>query len=404
MRLFPILTSVAAVAALTFGTSQVAQAAVIQDAITGVTVASATPAQNSQVTTTIKWCVPNGTKEGDTFTLALSSHLEDLPLGFELDDPKTGDEVASAVLSETKPAVITFTMTSYAASHLNTCGSAFLTSGFDSATTPSGVTTPFTFTTGDGTIFTTDVTPTGEIGDRGFAIKYGSYTRADQGRVTPADFLAYRIDTPVGPFDTATVTDVPGDQAWRFDCSTIAFLDVTTDADYGFVSEVPTQPTSSVCTPTSLTVEWGSQAALHYGETQISVSLPAATGVSTAPRTFTNVAAVETRLGTVVNAFTAPASNIQSSAGGMGAGTVVTAAPPTTPTPTPTPTSTPTPAPTASAAAAPAAVDATPVASDSELAYTGSNAALPLGLAGLVILLGLGFITVARRRSASRSE
>lgn len=409
MRVFPILTSVIVAGALTFGFSQSAQAAVIEGAITGVTVAaddgSTSPSQNSQLTTTIDWCVPNGTEAGDTFTLTLSSHLDDLPLGFSLDDPKTGAEVASAVLSQTSPAVITFTMTSYAATHLNTCGSAYVRSGFNSSTTPTGSPTPLTSTDGSGRTFTTTITPTGVIGNRADAIKYGSYTRADQGRVTAQDFLRYRIDTPVGPFDSATTVDtVPVGQDWTFDCSTIAFGEIVTDANFDYVSSSPATP-ASTCTSTSLTVNWGALPALHYGEIAISVSLPAPTGVTAAPERFENTAEITTLVGGVPATFSAAASNVQSSAGGVGSGTAIAVAP-TQPTPSPTspaPTGAPQSGPAPTVTTAPAAVTAV-AATERELAYTGSNAALPLGAAGAFVFLGFGLIVVARRRSAKREQ
>ena len=397
MRLLPIITAAVAALALTFASGQAADAAVVHNAINNVTVSPSSPSQNSQIKTTIGWCVPNGTKQGDTFTLTLSSHLDDLPLGFSLNDPKTGAQVATASLSTTTPAVITFTMTSYAASHLNTCGSAFLTSGFNSSTTPSGVTTPFTFTTGDGTSFSTSVTPTGQIGNRASAIKYGSFTRADDGRTVPADFLRYHIDTPVGPFDSAKVEDVvPPGQNWTFDCSSLVYAQVTDDANFNYISTATITPQAVACTPTALTVDWNAAPALTFDEVLVSVSLPAngATGLTTAPQTFTNVARVTTTLNGTPTVLFAAASNPQSSAGGVGAGTPVVVTPTPKPTPAPVPTATPTVKPVVAAAGP----------SDRTLAYTGSDPTVPLGIAGGALVLGAGLVLLARRRSAARPE
>lgn len=407
MRFLPLVTAVVAAAALTLGLGQAAQAAPIDGAITGVQIVEPSPHQHDLVTTAIQWRVPNDTKAGDTFTLTLSSHLDDLPLGFGLDDPETGARVADAVLSQTSPAVITFTMTGYASTHLNTSGTAFVKSGFDNVTTPTGVPTPFTFTTGSGAAFTTVVTPVGSIGDRASAIKYGVFTRADQGRTDPAGFLGYHIDTPVGPFDSAVVGDTSSGQSWTFDCSSLEYFRVVTDSGYRYVSQTRTAPNDVTCTPTTLQVVWGPQAASTYSEVYVTVSLPAATGRDADPVTFDNTAAIDTTTGGVATRFLAPAENIQSSAGGMGQGTPVRAvAPAPTPTaPAPAPSGTATPA-----APAPAAGTGTPAivpadtASDTELAYTGSDAALPLGAAGILLLLGAGLVISGRRRSPARGE
>lgn len=413
MRFLPLVTAVMAAAALTLGFGQAAQAAPIDGAITGVQIVEPAPHQNDLVTTAIQWRVPNDTEAGDTFTLTLSSHLDDLPLGFGLDDPATGARVANAVLSQTSPAVITFTMTDYASTHRNTSGTAFVKSGFDNVTTPTGVATPFTFTTGSGAVFTTVVTPVGVIGDRATAIKYGVFTRDDQGRTNPAGFLGYHIDTPVGPFDSASVSDTNAGQSWTFDCTSLEYFSVVTDADYRYISQTRTQPTAVTCTPTTLAVTWPAQPALTYSEIYVTVSLPRATGLDAAPVAFSNQAAITTTTNSVDSAFVAPARNIQSSAGGMGQGTPIRAVPAPTPTPT-TPAPTPTaPAPTAvptPGTPAPAGGSGTPAivpavtAAGSELAYTGSNALLPLGTAGILLLAGAALVISGRRRSASRGE
>lgn len=395
MRFFPILATVAAAAALTLGSTQAAQAAIVTDPITDVTVTPADPSQNSQLTTTIDFCVPNGTQKGDTFTLTLSQYLTDLPTGFSLNDPKTGAVVATASLTDTTPAVITFTMTSYAATHLDTCGSAFVKSNFDNTRVTTGQTVPFTSTTGSGTSFTSDITPTGVIGDRASAIKYGVFTRSDEGRTNPTDFLSYHIDTPDGPFDSAVTTDtVPAGQAWTFDCSTLVFADVTTDAAFTYVSQTPATPVSEDCTPTSLTVNWGPQADLHYFEAFISVSLPAASGSASDPATFTNLANVATVVGALTTNYAAPASNVQSSAGGSGSGTAIPAAP-TSPAPSASPAPQASPAPSATPVAVAAAGSGS---ADTELAYTGTDSAPAAGIAAGVVALGAALVLVGARR------
>ncbi|MBF4577556.1 Ig-like domain-containing protein [Frondihabitans sp. VKM Ac-2883] len=404
LRVLPILASVVAAAALTFGTTQVAQAAVVSDPITNVTVTPADPAQYSQLTTTIDFCVPNGTQKGDTFTLTLSQYLTDLPTGFSLNDPRTNAVVATAALSETTPAVITFTMTSYAATHLDTCGTAFVKSNFNNSEVPAGTTVPFTSTTEFGKSFTSQVTPTGVIGNRANPNKYGIFTRSDEGRTNATDFLTYHIKTADGPFNSSVFTDVvPAGEKWTFDCATLRFANVATDASYNYASQTPVTPISQNCTPTSFTVYWGPQADLHHFEALISVSLPAATGPAAEPATFKNLANITTVVGTVSSNYAASASNVQSAAGGSGSGTAVpvSPAPSVSPSPSasPAPSAFPPPQTSPAASATPIAEAATNSGSvDTELAYTGTNLAPAAGIAAGVVILGAALVLIDSRR------
>ncbi|BDZ49041.1 hypothetical protein GCM10025867_12820 [Frondihabitans sucicola] len=316
-----LLVPLLAFAALLFGAAAPAQAAPITGAITDVRIAPTDPRLGAQLTTEIDWRVPNGTQSGDTFTLTLPSNLRNLPQGFALVDPDGGAVVANAVLSQTMPAVITFTMTDYASTHFDTHGTAFVTSNFSASSTPAGVTTPLTYTSGDGRVFTVPVTPTGSPTGTDRPSKYGVYTRPDQGRTNGTDFLAYNISTPVGPFESATTTDTVGsDQKWTFDCSTISYLDVRLNAAGTMVGRTPTTPASTSCSPTSLTVGWGPAVALHEYRVVIDASLPKATGVSTASQTFTNTARVVTVQGGARRSQAATAVDQQSSGGGTGVG------------------------------------------------------------------------------------
>ncbi|RKR75540.1 Ig-like domain-containing protein [Frondihabitans australicus] len=385
-----------AVAGLTVGLSAPASAAVISGAISNVTVGPTNPEQGSQLTTSIDWKVPDNTKAGDTFTLTLSSHLKDLPGGFSLKDPATGAVVATATLSDTSPSVVTFTMTAYASTHIATHGTAFVKSDFDTNSTPSGVATPFTSTTNDGRSFTTVITPTGTVGDTAAPNKYGDYTRGDQGRTDPTDFLAYTVVTPEGALDGSTITDsVPAGQSWTFDCDTLQVLDGTFGAS-GFVdSYAPTTPVSQSCTPTAISVTFGPVAEGHLDSIQYSVSLPAATGAETAAQTFLNQAEVDwTPTGGTAQNSTVFASNTQSSDGGTGVGT------PRGPGGTDgTGSGDTTTGGTTGAVAAASAGDA-----GTELAFTGSNTSAPLSLAAGLLALGGALTVVAgvRRRRAAR--
>jgi hypothetical protein len=314
--------ALAGTAALT-GTAAPARAAEIDGAITDVTVTPTAPRQGSQLTTTIAWEVPDDTKTGDTFTLTLSEHLKNLPTGFALRDPATGAVVADATVVGTRPSVVTFTMTAYAESHLNVSGKAFVRSDFEGSTTPSGVPTPFTSTTNDGRDFTTVVTPTGVLRGSDVVTKFGTYTAADQGRVVADDFLVWSVNTPMGPFDSATLTDsVPAGQAWSFDCDTAAFTEIRTRADGTLAAPLVVTPASFECSAAGYTVSWGAQTGTAQYRAAVAVSLTAPTGTATDPQTFTNLATASTVRGGVAAPSQVSASKTQASAGGTGSGDV----------------------------------------------------------------------------------
>jgi hypothetical protein len=331
-RRAPVLAALAVaalgVAALALGTPSAANAAVIDGAITNVTVTPTDPHQGGQLTTNIQWQVPDGTREGDTFTLTLSDYLTDLPAGFSLDDPATGTPVADAVLSNTSPSVITFTMTAYAQTHLHTTGSAFVQSSFDASRVPSGSPTPITSTTSDGRTFTTEITPTGIVGDHTIPIKYGNFS-SDEGRTDRTDFLTYRVDTPTGPSTGTTITDVvPTGQDWTFDCSTVSYVDQTLDQDNQVTLTVPVVPVAQTCDPEAgITATLPAIAASHIVELRYSVSLPVPTGTTSPAQTFLNRAVVATTApGGAVTTDNADATNVQSVGGGSGVGGIPVAA------------------------------------------------------------------------------
>ncbi|ROS52717.1 Ig-like domain-containing protein [Frigoribacterium sp. PhB24] len=305
------------------GAAAPARAAEIDNAITNVTVTPTTPKQGTQLTTTIAWQVPDDTTAGDTFTLALSEHLKNLPTEFALRDPATGAIVADATVVGTRPSVVTFTMTDYAEAHLNVSGQAFVTSDFEGSTTPSGVPTPFTSTTNDGRDFTTVVTPTGVPRGQDQPTKYGTYAAADQGRSTAARFLTWHVLTPLGAFESATTTDaVPAGQAWTYDCDTLVTDSIRLKADGTSAAPVAVTPTSSTCSPAGFSVTWGAQVANVQDRVSIAVSLPAPTGTATPAQTFTNLATVSTVVGGVTTTGSVSSSKTQASAGGEGSGDV----------------------------------------------------------------------------------
>jgi len=317
-------------------------------AVTDIVVSPTTPEQGAQVKTTLDFTVPAGTVAGDSFTVQLSPRLKDLPQTFPVIDTASDEVVANAVVvttpaSGTTPAsyrlVVTFT--DFVETHSNVSGSAYIESSFDSATTPSGVTTPFTSQVLDGEAFTTDITPRGPVGSHLNASKYGVFTRSDQGRVNPQRALEYRIDTPVGPFATATTTDTrPAGQTWTFACDALSFQDRQADAAGLYVpntSKALTLPAGSVtCAPDKVTVTWPVAASSHFYRLIAPVDLAAATGTGAAQSFSNSAVTVLTR--TAGGApLTYPAQSVtrQASAGGEADGTEVT--PPVTTPPVTTP-------------------------------------------------------------------
>ncbi|MFZ7088819.1 Ig-like domain-containing protein [Curtobacterium sp. RRHDQ10] len=423
MRLIPRLIPLLALPALIVGTALMtaspASAAVVTGAIKTVSVTDSaggtTPAQGSQLTTNITWCVPDGSRAGDTFSLTLDDHLRRLPAGFTLDDPATGTPVATAAISNDSPWIATFTLMSYAETHTGVCGTAFVRSDFDGVSTPTNTTTPFTETTNDGKVFTTDITPTGPVPfDATQPSKYGTWTNADQGQVDPTDFITWHIDTPDGAFDSATTVDaVPAGELWHFDCDTVRLSNGAIDAngDYQPLAGTAGDVTDAVpfdCSDTQVTVQWPAEQAGDRYRLEVAASLDAPVGSDSDPARFTNDATVTTTVGATVSQFSTSAALVQASGGGDGSGSAITPPPAVTPTPTPAPSTTPTPAPTATIA--PAASTGTPAAARvvrangaDELAMTGQDDTPGIAIGGGLLVLGLVLTLAAkRRRNATR--
>lgn len=318
-----IAFGVAAAATLALAPMSASHAATIDQAIQGVTITPKNPVQTSQLTTNIEWCVPDSTKQGDTFTLTLPSRLRNLPTGFTLPDPNR-KVVATATISRATPAVVTFTMTSYAETHTAVCGTAYVRSDFDGTSTPSGKTTAFTSVSGDGRRFTTNITPSGTFGKHTQPVMYGTWSRADQGRTTPRDFLVWHTDTPTGPFSAAsTVQTVPAGQSWRFDCTKVKTFSGTLAGNGNLTRVVATKPSAVACSTTKVAVTWHSQTVGKEYRVEVASSIPAATGTVSTAKSFSNKATVTTTSGSRKATLTAQATVRQAVAGGKGSGTPV---------------------------------------------------------------------------------
>jgi Bacterial Ig domain len=298
-----------------------ANSATIKGAIVGATVTPTNPVLGSEVTTNLNWCVPDGTQAGDTFTVTLSKYEISLPSGFQLADAG-GAVVANAVISDTTPAVITFTMTSYAATHLNVCGTAFVNSGF-SGSIPAGQTVDFTTTTNDGQTFTTPVTPTGHGPVRTNATKFASWTSSDQGRTDPKDALSWYIQTGNGPFDGSIISDtVPSGQS--IDCATARVVIGDTSGPNGSLADAKPYSGGSIsCTASKIIANVGAIPSATIVQLSFSVNFATATGAS-GQATFTNTADVKTTVNGKTVVDSPQASITQGAAGGTGGGTSLT--------------------------------------------------------------------------------
>ncbi|MBF4580170.1 Ig-like domain-containing protein [Frigoribacterium sp. VKM Ac-2530] len=417
-------------------------------AVTDIAVTPTTPEQGAQVTTTLDFTVPADAVAGDSFTVLLSPRLTNLPETFPVLDLESDAVVANAVVVKTAAAAgapagvrLVVTFTDFVQTHMNVSGSAFIESSFDSTTTPSGVASPFTSVVDDGRTFTTQVTPVGPVGSHLNASKYGVFTRADQGRTNPLGALEYRIDTPVGPFATATTTDTrPAGQTWTFACGSLSFQDRQADARGLYVpgtSKPLAVPAASVtCTPGQVTVTWPTAAAGHFYRLVAPVDLAAPTGTGAA-QSFSNsaVTVLARTVGGTSESFPAQSVTRQASAGGEADGTdlppVVTppvTTPPVTTPPVPTPpvttppvttlpAGTTPPAATTPVTTTPAATAVTPVrratpaaasptrqpssrtSSDSSLAFTGDESLAPALIALLFATVGTALVVTAHRRA-----
>jgi hypothetical protein len=430
-------------------------------AVTDIAVTPTTPEQGAQVKTTLDFTVPASAVAGDSFTVLLSPRLTNLPEKFPVLDLASGEVVANAVVVKTAAAdgavasvrlVVTFT--DFVQTHMNVSGSAFIESSFDSTTTPSGVTSPFTSVVEGGATFTTRVTPVGPVGSHLNASKYGVFTRADQGRTNPLGALEYRIDTPVGPFATATTTDTrPAGQTWTFACGSLSFQDRQADARGLYVpgssKALAVSAASVTCTPGQVTVTWPTAPAEHFYRLVAPVDFAAATGTGAA-QSFSNsaVTVLARTEGATPQSFPAQSVTRQASAGGEADGVdvppvvtpPVTTPPVTTPPVTTPPVTTPpiptlpagttppvatppvttTPVTTTPVTTAPAATAVTPVTratpaaasptrqpsspspSDSSLAFTGDEPLAPALIALLFAAVGTALVVTAHRRARRR--
>ena len=318
-RRWPALVGVVALvlSMLAMGT-QVASGVQISGAITGVTI---TPP--SQVGAALKinesWCVPDGTKAGDTFSQTLPTVLGGFPSGFNLTDA-AGDVVATAAISTSIPAVVTFTMTAYAETHTSVCGTAFF-SGYLNTPSDDGKTITLVVSNSDGTSFSTPVTfPAAVVIVGSTGHKAGAFADGgDQCRTAQTDCITWTVTSPVGPIDSGTITDkAPANEA--FDCAKVAtYLGDNTGAGGTFAHGVASSAGITItCTTTNLTATFGP---LKTGQL-INLVIPASvtTGVNGGNIDYSNTANISSKFNGVTTTTPSTAYIDSSSAGGDASG------------------------------------------------------------------------------------
>ena len=202
----------------------------------------------------VDWCVPNGTQAGDTFTVELPSRMVVANgLTFDLPDPANGSVVATAVVSGQ---VVTFTMTAYAETHINVCGTAWLRVDWgDSANF--GGTNPYSFTVnGVSNQFPGSISIDPKFGDPNAADKFGDYSIIPDPSLPANDHIAWgaytRTLTSTDIGNTVTIQDTaPSGAGWVFDCSTVFSVYHTTAGVW--IDVLDPSAYTVTCRPTSLT-------------------------------------------------------------------------------------------------------------------------------------------------------
>ena len=209
----------------------------IGDAITGVVASPIVVGAGGTVRMTITFCVPDGTHAGDTFSSTIPQQLagENAPAGFDLDDAG-GNLVATAAKSGTAPNfVYTFTMSAYAESHNDVCGSAYYATPIRSDF--AGQDIPLTSVTNDGRSFTTTVhenefPPV----DRTSPLKVGSFpSGVGQCTTTTVGCIRWSAQSPVGPAASGTLTDTLG-AGQSFECGAPVVVIGTPTSEFPFIT------------------------------------------------------------------------------------------------------------------------------------------------------------------------
>jgi hypothetical protein len=273
------------------------------------------------MTTTETFCVPDGTQQGDTFTQTLPIQQRGFAPGFAITDP-AGDVIANVTISTTRPAVATFTMTAFASTHQDVCGSAYFSS-LSSSSAYNGTTQTLTFTDNDGSTFTNVVTfPTTKVINHALAAKEGYFTTSDECRTTTSDCLRWGIDSPLGPLTGGTLAD-NALNGQLFDCSSTPprMLIGVPNTVNGAFSGGTAFSTGVVitCSPNRITASFGAVPAGKILQLSFFSSAPAAGGPSGGVSYHDNASVISTANG-VTTTTAVSASVLSAKAGGSANG------------------------------------------------------------------------------------
>jgi hypothetical protein len=275
--------------------------------------------------TELTWCIPNGSHTGDTFAVTLPVQTFLASQQFDVNTPD-GQLLATADVKSPVPSVVTFTMTNYVETHSNVCGTAYFTS-YLSSHSYAGSTQTFVYTTNSGQQFTTPVTIPSNPGiNRNSAHKTGAFTRSDQCRTNTTDCIQWRIETPVGPSTSGTISDtVIAPQV--IDCASVTVEIGDTSGNGGaFAHAAAYTAFTATCSTRTVTIRYGTVPAnrLLRLTFAVGVSTPASATGSTFSNPNGRVSNVTPDGTTTTTVSTA--SVVSSAAGGQGAGVASTPA------------------------------------------------------------------------------
>ena len=192
---------------------------------------SVTTGWQDTVTTDLTFTTPNTAVAGDTLTVTLPEVLTHWPASFQITNGAGGPVVYNVTISDTNPAIATFTLTAAGAAVDNLAVTA--TFGADVASAPPG-TYPLVYKVGSSAEVTAgnlvvnaqphNVIPT-------WSSKAGwFFDGSDQCRTKTEECLAYSIGTPAGVSGTATIVDDAGAN-WEHACTAIIVTVNTFNAD-----------------------------------------------------------------------------------------------------------------------------------------------------------------------------
>lgn len=235
-----------------------AQAVVVDDAITNVWVERDRVGYWDRIRVDMTWAVPNGSRGGDTFDLALPPELlVDPGLTLQLKDGASNEVVANAeVVDVAGVQTVRFTLTDYVRGRLNIRGNAYFDSAWQTEIVKPDSTVNFSFDT------STKRFPDTVVIDKLEAYK-GPHKWHSWLANAPADKpdnhlhwgLVVGEITPDMVGKNITFVDEPGAGS-QVDCTaiTVTYLDYRPDGTTGWASSRPPAPGEMTCTPEKMSI------------------------------------------------------------------------------------------------------------------------------------------------------